>query len=71
MLVKNLRKTDLNKPVQLIIVEGAADYQGTIGYLTEGPEKNSFGFKPFVRKTTRKEYDWIPLSEHDELEFLR
>lgn len=71
MLVKYLSKTDLNKPVQLIIVEGAADYQGTIGYLTEGPDGQNFGFKPYVRKTARKNYDWIPLSEQDELEFLR
>lgn len=69
MRVGSLNNSHINKPVQLMIVEGANHYQGMMGYLTSGLNNDSFGFQPLNLLRYNK-YQWIPLSEEDELEFI-
>lgn len=69
MQVKNLNKSYLNRPVQLITIEGASDYQGMIGFLTQGLDENQFGFQP-LNLARFNRYQWISLSEDDEIALI-
>jgi hypothetical protein len=69
MLVRELNKSHLNRPIQLMTVEGASHYQGMMGYLTTGFNEGSFGFQPLNLPSFNK-YQWISLSGDDEIEFI-
>lgn len=69
MQVKNLNKSHLNKPIQLLTIEGASEYQGMIGYLTQGMAEDGFGFQPLNLQRFNR-FQWISLSEDDEIALI-
>lgn len=71
MLVRGLSGNDIGRLVQLIEVEGEAEYDGQIGLITKGARGlTEYGFKPIILFGNKEELHWIPLKENDEFVYI-